>query len=103
AKNHELLGQLNSAQHVLARAVEISPHGVRRLRKLGEIALATGDFQTAEANLKKVVSKVKFSEFKDPEDHVNLVNALVQNGNIDQAKTVIRDLEKTMPDKLKTP
>jgi len=50
-----------------------------------------------------VVSKVKFSEFRDPEDHVNLVNALVQNGNIDQAKSVVRELEKTMPDKLKMP
>lgn len=103
AKNHELVGQLTSAKDVLAQAVEVSPHGVRRLRKLGEIALATGDFQTAEANLKKVVSKVKFSEFKDPEDHVNLVNALIQNGHIDQAKTIVRDLEKSMADKLKTP
>jgi len=103
AKNHEMVGALDSAKDVLTQAVNISPHGVRRLRKLGEIALATGDFQTAEANLKKVVSKVKFSEFRDPEDHVNLVNALVQNGNLDQAKSMVRDLEKTMPDKLKTP
>ncbi len=103
AKNHELLGDLDSAKTVLSHAVEISPHGTRRLRKLGQIALATGDFQTAETHLKKVVSKVKFSEFKDPEDHANLVNALVQNGNIDQARSVVRDIEKTMPDKLKTP
>ncbi|PRC94761.1 tetratricopeptide repeat-containing response regulator [Solimicrobium silvestre] len=102
AKNHEETGQLESAKNVLSAAVEISPHGVRRLRKLGEIALSTGDFSCAELNLKKVVSKVKYSDFKDPEDHVNLVQALVQTGNIDQAKSVIRDLEKTMPDKLKT-
>ena len=102
AKNHELIGHLDQAKSVLTHAVEVSPHGVRRLRKLGEIALATGDFQTAEANLKKVVAKAKYSEFRDPEDHVNLVNALVQNGNIDQAKSVVRDLEKSMPEKLKT-
>lgn len=103
AKNHEMLGQIESAKNVLAQAVGISPHGVRRLRKLGEIALATGDFRVAEENLKKVVSKVKFSEFRDPEDSVNLVNALVHNGNLDQAATVVREMEKTMPDKLKTP
>ena len=103
AKNHELAGELESAKDILSQAVGISPHGVRRLRKLGEIALATGDFKIAETHLKKVVSKVKFSEFRDPEDHVNLVNALVQNGNVDQAASVVRDLEKTMPDALKTP
>ncbi len=103
AKNHEAVGDFEQAKQVLNNAVEISPHGVRRLRKLGEIALVTGDFELAEANLKKVISKVKFSDFKDPEDHVNLVNALVQNGNLDQAKTVLRDLETSMPDKLKTP
>ena len=102
AKNHELLGEMESAKDVLTQAVGVSPHGVRRLRKLGEIALATGDFGVAEANLKKVVSKVKFSEFRDPEDHANLVNALVQNGNMDQARTVVRDMGKTMPDKQKT-
>ena len=103
AKNHEQVGELESAKTVLSQAVSISPHVVRRLRKLGEISLATGDFKSAENNLKKVVSKVKFSEFKDPEDHVNLVQALVENGNVDQAQIMVKDLEKTMSDKLKTP
>ncbi|TDK65948.1 response regulator [Sapientia aquatica] len=102
AKNHEESGRLESAAEVLNTAVEISPHGVRRLRRLGSISLQIGDLVGAETQLKKVVNKVKYSEFKDPEDHVNLVNALVQRGNIDQAKSVIRDLERSMPDKLKT-
>ena len=102
AQNHEANGQLESAIEVLNTAVEISPHGVRRLRRLGAIALELGDLDCAEVNLKKVVNKVKYSEFKDPEDHVHLVNALVQKGNLDQAKMVVRDLERSMPDKLKT-
>ena len=44
----------------------------------------------------------KFSEFRDPEDHLNLVNALVKKGDTDQAKTVIRDLEKNMVGMKKT-
>jgi len=103
ARNHELAGELESAKDILSHAVGISPHGVRRLRRLGEIELATGDFRAAETHLKKVVSKVRFSEFRDPEDLVNLVNALVQNGNVDQAQLVVRDLERSMPDELKTP
>jgi DNA-binding response OmpR family regulator/thioredoxin-like negative regulator of GroEL len=102
AKTHEAIGELPEAQVVLDTAVGVSPHGVRRLRKLGEIALQTGDIATAETMMKKVVSKAKFSEFRDPEDHVKLVNALVQKGDHDQAKSVIRDLEKNMHGMKKT-
>ena len=94
AKTHEAIGALPQAKTVLDTAVAVSPHGVRRLRKLGALALETGDIETAETVLKKVVSKAKFSEFRDPEDHVKLVNALVKKGDHDQAKSVIRDLEK---------
>lgn len=102
AKTHEAIGELPQAQEVLDAAVTVSPHAVRRLRKLGEIALQTGDLETAEATLKKVVSKAKFSEFRDPEDHVKLVDALVKRGDHDQAKSVIRDLEKSMVGMKKT-
>ncbi len=99
---HEAFGALPQAKTVLDTAVAVSPHGVRRLRKLGALALETGDIETAETVLKKVVSKAKFSEFRDPEDHVKLVNALVKKGDHDQAKSVIRDLEKNMAGLKKT-
>ena len=102
AKTHEMIGELPEAKEVLDTAVSVSPHAVRRLRNLGRIAMETGDIETAENVFKKVVSKAKFSEFRDPEDHLNLVNALVKKGDTDQAKTVIRDLEKNMVGMKKT-
>lgn len=96
SKTHEAIGALPEAKSVLDTAVTVSPHAVRRLRKLGALALETGDIETAETVLKKVVSKAKFSEFRDPEDHVKLVDALVKKGDHNQAKSVIRDLEKSM-------
>jgi thioredoxin-like negative regulator of GroEL len=76
--------------------VSVSPHVVHRLRTLGETALQTGDTATAEKSLKQVVAKAKYSEFRNPEDHVKLVRALVQKGDPAQAASVIRDLDRSM-------
>lgn len=95
AKTHQAVGRLPEAQRVLENAVAISPHAVRRLRKLGEVALEAGDVEIAEKSFQQVVSKAKHSEFRDPEDHVKLVKTLVQKGDIQQAAIVVRDLEKS--------
>jgi DNA-binding NarL/FixJ family response regulator/Tfp pilus assembly protein PilF len=96
ARTHAAVGELEKSQAVLASAVAVSPHVVRRLRTLGETALETGDVATAEKTLRQVVTKAKYSEFRDPEDHVKLVRALVQKGEPDQAASVIRDLDRSM-------
>ncbi len=96
AKTHAAVGEMEKSQAVLSDAVGVSPHAVRRLRKLGEVALETGDTETAEKVLKQVVSKAKYSEFRDPEDHVKLVQTLVRKGDPVQAAAVIRDLDKSM-------
>lgn len=103
AKTHEAIGQLQQAQGVLESAVAISPHAVRRLRKLGDVALEVGDVETAERSFQKVVTKAKYSEFRDPEDHVRLVTTLVKKGDTQQASSVIRDLEKSLGTLKKTP
>lgn len=96
AKTLAAMGDMNRSQAVLSEAVAVSPHAVRRLRKLGEVAMETGDTDMAEKMLKQVVSKAKYSEFRDPEDHVKLVQTLVRKGDPVQAAAVIRDLDKSM-------
>ena len=96
AKTHAAAGSLEQSQAVLADAVAVSPHAVRRLRTLGEMAMETGDSETAEKLLKQVVAKAKYSEFRDPEDHVKLVQVLVRRGDPEQASAVIRDLDRSM-------
>jgi tetratricopeptide (TPR) repeat protein len=103
AKTHEALGHMDKSQAVLSSAVAVSPHAVRRLRKLGEVAMEAGDVETAEKVLKQVVSKVKYSEFRDPEDHLKLVKTLVKKGDPEQAAAVIRDLDKSMGNLKNTP
>ena len=96
ARTHEAAGQLPAAQAVLQEATTISPHAVRRLRQLGDIAEQTGDMATAERAFTQVVSKARYSDFRNPEDHVRLVRTLVLKGDTHQAAAVIRDLTKTM-------
>jgi DNA-binding response OmpR family regulator/Tfp pilus assembly protein PilF len=96
ARCHEALGDMAQAQKVLEDAVLRSPHVVRRLRKLGEVAYEAGDLGAAEKSFRQVVAKARYSEFRDPEDHVKLVRTLVARGDTLQASTVLRDLEKSL-------
>jgi tetratricopeptide (TPR) repeat protein len=96
ARCHEAEGDQQQAKQVLEAAVSISPHMVRRLRRLGEVALDVGDVNAAEKSFKQVVSKARYSEFRNPEDHVNLVKALVRKGDATQASGVVRDLERSL-------
>lgn len=96
ARTHEANGDLAAAESVLANAVELSPHAVRRLRRLGEVALEAGDVDAAERAMKQVVSKTRYSEFRTPEDHAKLAQTLVKKGDPVQAAAVIRDLDKTL-------
>jgi tetratricopeptide (TPR) repeat protein len=96
AKTHEAIGALEAAKSTLIDAVNVSPHAVRRLRKLGMVAMEAGDLETAGHSFQKVIHKAKYSEFRDPEDHVRLVQALLTKGDMQQASSVIRDLDKSL-------
>jgi tetratricopeptide (TPR) repeat protein len=96
ARCFEERGEHAEAQKTLEDAVGISPHMVRRLRKLGEVALEAGDAAAAEKSFKQVVARSRYSEFRNPEDHVNLVKALVRKGDPQSAAGVVRDLERSL-------
>jgi FimV-like protein len=96
ARTHAAVGELQKSQAVLSDAVAVSPHAVRRLRTLADTAFETGDVDTAEKALRQVVGKAKYSEFRDPEDHVKLVRALVHKGDPVGAAAVVRDLDRSM-------
>jgi DNA-binding NarL/FixJ family response regulator/Flp pilus assembly protein TadD len=99
----EAQGDLVQTQAVLNDAVTQSPHALRRLRRLGQVALETGDVETAERVLREVVNQGRHSEFRDPEDHARLVLTLVRKGDPVQAAAVIRDLDKSMAGRKNTP
>jgi len=61
-----------------------------------EVAMEAGDVACAERALKQVVAKAKYSEFRNPEDHVKLVQTLLAKGDPEQAAGVVRDLDRSM-------
>ena len=95
ARTRQAMGQPAEARAALEAAVSISPHVVRRLRHLGQVAFEAGDLEAAEKTFRQVVAKSKYSEFRDPEDHVNLVRTLVQKGDAAGAANALRELERS--------
>lgn len=96
ARIREESGRLESARDVLRTATEHSPYRINRLRHLGELSLAIRDAATAEQVMSEVVRKAKYSDFRDPEDHVRLVQAQLALNQVDRATATITDLERTM-------
>lgn len=96
AKTQEARGKLTAMQSTLEAAVARSPYALRRLRTLGKIALKNNDTETAHQIFQQVVSKAKFSEFREPEDHVQLVETSLAKGDIKSVPAIIRDLSKSL-------
>ena len=96
SRTREAAGELEAARKILANATALSPHRVGRLRRLGELSIETGDHEGAEKILSEVVRKGKYSDFRDPEDHVRLIQAQLGLGDTTQAEATIRDLDKSM-------
>lgn len=103
AKTQEARGQMQQAQTTLEHAVTRSPHALQRLRKLGNVALETGDTDTAHRVFQQVINKAKFSEFREPEDHVHLVKTSIAKGEVKLVSSIIRDLAKSLANIKKTP
>ncbi|HSD36487.1 MAG TPA: response regulator [Rhodocyclaceae bacterium] len=103
ARSREATGELTGAQQTLQDAIKVSPHTTRRLRRLGEVSNELGDHETAIKTMSEVVRKGKYSDFRDPEDHVLLVKAHLGAGDATAAGATLRDMERTMDGLAKTP
>ncbi|HJV50554.1 MAG TPA: response regulator [Noviherbaspirillum sp.] len=102
ARVHEAAGRLHEAKEVLSQAVALAPHTVRRLRKLGRLALELGDVDTALGAFQEVAGKIRHSRFRDPEDYVHLVQALLGKGRVQEAAGVVHELGRSLSDFRKT-
>ncbi|MDX5409057.1 MAG: response regulator [Thauera sp.] len=96
ASLREATGRQQEACAALQRAAELSPYRITRLRRLGELALDAGDAGTAARSLADAVERGKYSEFRDPEDHVRLLQAQLALHKLDEARDTLGDLERSL-------
>ena len=103
ARTREALDQLQQAHEILRSAIDLSPHRIGRLREFGQIAISAGDYEGAEKALAEVVRKGKYSDFRDPEDHLRLLKSQLIQKRYEQAKATVGDLERSMAGDPATP
>lgn len=91
-KTHESTGNLDEAQNVLARSVELSPTSVLRQRNLGEMAQKRGDLDTAANAFRKTIKLGEHSIHKAPSTYLNLAKVCSDKGTPAEALQVLKNV-----------
>ncbi|MFP5408019.1 MAG: response regulator [Gammaproteobacteria bacterium] len=79
-----------AAQAALERGVSISAKTVRRQQKLGELAHANGDLETARAAFSSVLDKGRHSIFVSASDFGNLCRVQLEQGDVKAVESTLR-------------
>lgn len=81
-------GDAEEAQKQLDKAIAIVP-ATHRQKRAGKLALELGDIDKAQQYLSEVVERGKYSFFKEPEDYTLLSQVHMEQGDTEQARSVL--------------
>lgn len=84
------------AQLALEQGVAISGKTVRRQQKLGELAHANGDLDTARTAFSNALEKGRHSIFITPSDYGNLCRVQLEQGDMEGVETTLRKNKSTL-------
>lgn len=87
-------GKLADAQAALVEAAKISPHNTLRQRVVGDIAVRTGDLETAERAYQTALNRTRGSTLSSADDYANLSRVLIQQNKTTQARSVAQELRR---------
>ena len=90
----EQSGKLAEAQTALTEAASISPHNTQRQRVVGDIAVRTGDLETAERAYQTALNRSRGSSLCSTDDYANLSRVLIQQNKTAQARNVAQELRR---------
>jgi DNA-binding response OmpR family regulator/lipopolysaccharide biosynthesis regulator YciM len=94
AKIHQAEHEYDRAQQVLTEATVLSPAIVQRQRKLGEVAMKNGDFETAVKAYRQTVTLAKHSFWRDAVDYARLSRAQVEAGALIEATKTAAEVRR---------
>ncbi|GLR12497.1 response regulator [Chitinimonas prasina] len=94
AKIHQAEHEHQEAQGVLEKALELSAANVSRQKKLGEVAMRNGDFETATKSFQQTINIAKYSFWRDAGDYASLAKAHLGSGNVMEAAKVAADVRR---------
>lgn len=97
AKVQEALGDLEEAQNVLQKAIEVSPKAILRHKALGQIALKNNKLDVAESSYKNAVKLGKTSCYKDPSDYTGLSKVYLNKNSPDEALKLLGEVKQEFP------
>jgi tetratricopeptide (TPR) repeat protein len=91
-------GDKKAALEVLQKAREIAPGTMSRLRELSSLAVTTGQPELAEKVMRETLQKHKFSPVRLADDYAVLSEALVKQGKVGEALSVVQEARKSFTD-----
>ena len=91
---YEAQGDLHAARQSLETILELAPNRTHRLRAHAMMSLQLKDRAAAEEMLGKVIDNNRFSVFRDPQDHLRMINVLLADARLKEADTFLGELER---------
>jgi CheY-like chemotaxis protein len=98
ARTHEKLGELQAAQEILMRAVQMSPKAILRQKTLGNLAYINKDLTTAQQAFKETIKQGKSSCFKSASDYVTLAKVLVDTDRPEEGISILKEAQSEFVD-----
>lgn len=89
SKTYDVLGDLEQAQNVLARAMEISPNALLRQKSLADAAYKNGALDLAQSSYEKAIKLGEYSVYKSASPYAGLAKTLASKDSPDEALTVL--------------
>lgn len=90
----EARGDLLAARQSLEDSLKLAPDRISRLRACARLSLQLEDPAAAEEAMAKVLSNNRYSTFRDPQDHLRMLNLLIDGQRLEEADNILCKLER---------